>query len=240
MPPGSRTRFTATVTAPAPGTVTPTGGNVTFYANGNSLGSAALSGGTATLSTTVLPAGSDAITTTYGGDGLDFLGSSGNGVTVQVSGCTTGTSLNMSPATASYGGNLTLAATLLSGNTPLANDTITFSLRGNSVGSAVTNANGVATLGNISLTGYNAGNYASYLTANFAGGGGYACSAVAANLAVTADATVTALAPPRFPSPPGSRKRSPPPSRRPRRERSPPPAATSPSMPTETPSARRH
>ena len=48
---------------------------------------------------------------------------------------TTGTTLSMSsPAMAPYGGNLTLSATLLSGNTPLANDTITFSLYGNSVG----------------------------------------------------------------------------------------------------------
>jgi subtilase family serine protease len=62
---GTSVTFTATVT-PAP-TIA---GNVSFYNNGSGtpLGTASLSGGTATFSTTALPAGTDNVTATYNGN----------------------------------------------------------------------------------------------------------------------------------------------------------------------------
>ena len=60
---GQTVTFTAAVT---PSTAT---GTVTFSDNGKSLGSAALSGGTAKLSTSTLSAGVHPITATYNGDG---------------------------------------------------------------------------------------------------------------------------------------------------------------------------
>ena len=71
--------FTATVTANAPGSGTPTG-TVDFYDTTTSTdltpGGVALSSGTATFSTTSLAAGSHTIKATYSGDG-NFLTSNG-------------------------------------------------------------------------------------------------------------------------------------------------------------------
>ncbi|HEY4356624.1 MAG TPA: Ig-like domain repeat protein [Acidobacteriaceae bacterium] len=61
---GNSVIFTATLTSTVG---TPTG-TVTFYSGATSLGSSALSGGIATLTTTALPVGSDSITAVYGGD----------------------------------------------------------------------------------------------------------------------------------------------------------------------------
>lgn len=61
---GASVTFTSTVT---PASVT---GNVDFYNNSSTLlGVAATSGGTATFTTTALPAGTDLVTASYGGDG---------------------------------------------------------------------------------------------------------------------------------------------------------------------------
>ncbi len=43
-------------------------GSVSFYINGTLLGAASVSGGTASLTTTALPVGSDTVTATYAGD----------------------------------------------------------------------------------------------------------------------------------------------------------------------------
>jgi len=59
--------LTATVAPVSPGAGAPTG-TVTFYKNGTSIGSAALSAGVATLSGVVLTTGSYTLTATYGGD----------------------------------------------------------------------------------------------------------------------------------------------------------------------------
>ncbi|MES2390975.1 MAG: Ig-like domain repeat protein [Acidobacteriota bacterium] len=58
-------------------------GQVTFLANNVAVGTATLAGGVATLVTTVLPAGTDAITAVYSGD-TNFTGSSATAVTVTV------------------------------------------------------------------------------------------------------------------------------------------------------------
>jgi hypothetical protein len=70
---GQSVTFTATVTSSTSGTPT---GAVIFKAGTKALGSATLSGGKASISTTALAAGSDTITATYNGS-ANFTGSSG-------------------------------------------------------------------------------------------------------------------------------------------------------------------
>ncbi len=64
---GQTVTLTAPVAVQAPGGGTPTG-TVTFYDNGQSLGTGTLTGGVAELTTTTLPVGSDALTAVYGGN----------------------------------------------------------------------------------------------------------------------------------------------------------------------------
>ncbi|MEP0806095.1 MAG: hypothetical protein HRF47_11425, partial [Chloroflexota bacterium] len=81
--------------------------------------------------------------------------------------------LTVSSATGTYGGTVTLSASLESYGTALSGKTINFTLNGSSVGSAVTDAGGVATLNSVSLAGINAGTYpggaGSGVGASFAG-----------------------------------------------------------------------
>jgi hypothetical protein len=72
---GQSATFTATISAVAPGTGTPTG-TVSFLDGGNPIGSGPLVGGVAQFSTSTLAAGNHTITTSYAGDG-SFLGSTG-------------------------------------------------------------------------------------------------------------------------------------------------------------------
>jgi hypothetical protein len=96
------------------------------------------------------------------------------------------TSLNISPATGIYGGTTTLTATLTAGGSPLAGKPVTFKLNGvNFSGNAVTtDANGVATIPNVSLSGLNAGTYANYVSAKFASDSSYAGTSGSNNLIV--------------------------------------------------------
>ena len=64
---GNSVTFSATVSVQGAGQGTPTG-TVTFTDNGSLLGTILLSSGSAGLTTSNLPAGSDAITATYSGD----------------------------------------------------------------------------------------------------------------------------------------------------------------------------
>ncbi|HEX8117203.1 MAG TPA: carboxypeptidase regulatory-like domain-containing protein, partial [Pyrinomonadaceae bacterium] len=86
------------------------------------------------------------------------------------------TSLNIAPATGTYGATTTLTATLTSGGSPLAGKPVTFKLNGaNFAGNtATTDASGVATISNVSLSGLNAGTYANYVSAKFASDASYA------------------------------------------------------------------
>ena len=99
---GQAVTLTATVTANAPGAPTPTG-SVDFFdtTTGKDLGSATLSSGSATLSTSALPVGTQTITVTYGGDGdslrsttsLTVTVSSGSAPAVSTADATTATGL---------------------------------------------------------------------------------------------------------------------------------------------------
>jgi hypothetical protein len=70
---GQSVTFTATVSAVAPGTGTPTG-TVTFFDGGSAIGTGTLNSGVATFATSALVAGNNTITTSYSGDGT-FNGS---------------------------------------------------------------------------------------------------------------------------------------------------------------------
>ena len=81
-----------------------------------------------------------------------------------------------------YGAHATLTATLVSaGGTP-ADQIVTFSVNGSQVGSATTDAHGVATLSAVSLAGMNAGNYP--VSASFAGSDLYLSSSAQGVLTV--------------------------------------------------------
>ncbi len=80
---GQSVTFTATLAAVSPGAGMPSG-IVTFYDNGSTmLGTGALSGGIAMLTTTTVPVGSNSITAVYGGD-TDFTTSTSNALTQTV------------------------------------------------------------------------------------------------------------------------------------------------------------
>jgi hypothetical protein len=102
-----------------------------------------------------------------------------------------GSSLSVSAASGTYGGNTNLSATLTSGGSRLANQTVTFTLGGSSVGPATTNASGVATLSNASLAGINAGTYSGG-GASFSGDTNYSSSnGTAGRTVAKADQTIT-------------------------------------------------
>jgi hypothetical protein len=113
-------------------------------------------------------------------------------VTVSPAG-TTSTTLTEGASSAAFGGTTSLTATLLSSGVGVPSETIAFSLDGSSVGSATTNANGVATLTGVSLAGLNVGTYSSYLAASFAGNSSYGASNAEANLSVLPDPTTVGL-----------------------------------------------
>ncbi len=81
-------------------------------------------------------------------------------------------SLAVAPATATYGGSTTLSATLSRSGAPIADAEIMFSLNGMGVGSAMTGADGIATLAGVSVDGINVGSYPGAIEASFAGGAG--------------------------------------------------------------------
>ncbi len=92
-----------------------------------------------------------------------------------------------------YGGTATLTATLSVGGSGLAGKSVAFTLSGNPVGSASTNAGGVATLAGVSLSGVNAGTYAGVVGAAFAGDANFTAAGGTGALSVSKAATTTAV-----------------------------------------------
>ena len=84
---GQAVTITATVTANAPGSGTPTG-TVTFVdaTTGDTVGTATLSGGTASVTVSDLPPGAQTIVASYGGDSNFLAGATATGATVTVLG----------------------------------------------------------------------------------------------------------------------------------------------------------
>jgi hypothetical protein len=106
---GQSVSLVAVVTAT--GTPAVPTGTVTFSTNGNSLGSAALVAGTATLPVTTLPIGANSLTAAFAGDG-DLIGSTSGAVAHTVSKAATGVGVASSLPTPVHGQPLTLTATV--------------------------------------------------------------------------------------------------------------------------------
>ncbi|HEX4796685.1 MAG TPA: PKD domain-containing protein [Humisphaera sp.] len=114
---------------------------------------------------------------------LDSSGLSGSATThVTVKNVITPTSLAAASASGTYGGQTTLSATLSAAGTGIAGKLVTFQLNGAAVGTAATNASGVATLPAVSLVGLNAGQVG--ITALFAGDAQYASTNGTATLTI--------------------------------------------------------
>ena len=100
-----------------------------------------------------------------------------------------------------YAGTATLTATLTASGLPLPGKTITFTLNEGgtvkTVGTATTDANGVATLTGVSLAGFYAGTYPGAVGASFAGDSTYATSNASGTLVVSVPArpAVTGVSP---------------------------------------------
>ena len=109
---GQPVTFTATVSAVAPGSGTPTG-TVTFLDGGSPIGSGTLIGGVATFTTSALAPGSHTITTNYGGDG-NFNGSTGSltGNPQVITQASTTTTVTSSAGTITLGNTVTFTATV--------------------------------------------------------------------------------------------------------------------------------
>jgi hypothetical protein len=113
---------------------------------------------------------------------------SGNGVAAA--------GLVVNSATGIYSGSATLVATLTSGGSGISGKPIQFSLNGTSVGSATTDASGVATLSDVSLSGINASTYPSGVGASFAGDASYGASNGTGSLTIAkAGSTTTVTCP---------------------------------------------
>jgi uncharacterized repeat protein (TIGR03803 family) len=135
---GEAVTFTAVVSggAGAP----PDGESVTFKHGTTVLGTGALSGGSASLTTSALPVGGSAIKAVYGGDVL-FSGSTSNTVKQVVKKVTTATTLTSSPNPSTYGQAVTFTAV------------VTSSLGAPPDGESVTFKEGTTVLGTGSLSG---------------------------------------------------------------------------------------
>ena len=132
--PNSSITLTASVFGTSPS------GSVSFAANGNSLGTEAVTNGTATLQTSFANAGSYAVTATYSGDSNNTASTSA-ATAVTISPAVSATTLQ-APSGGNVNGQITLKATV-SGDSPTGS--VSFSAGSTSLGTA-TLTSGVATL----------------------------------------------------------------------------------------------
>jgi hypothetical protein len=180
---GQPVTFTATVTPVLLGSGTPTG-TVTFTISGGPTLTAPLNGvGQASVTTSVLTEGPHVVVATYSATGC-FTGSISAPLTQNVGPVTVpieGTTLTAAPATIRVRTNGTFVIPVLSatlthtvGGAPIPGRTITFTANPSTgpvtLGTAVTNAGGVATLTNVPVSSTLI--TASFYTATFAGAPG--------------------------------------------------------------------
>ena len=99
------------------------------------------------------------------------------------------TTLSSISGTGAYSGTATVSATLTAGGSPLTGKTVAFTWNVGgtmtSLGSATTNASGIATLAGIKLAGVNAGTYVGAVAASFAGDDSHNASVGSGNLIIT-------------------------------------------------------
>jgi hypothetical protein len=191
--------FTVTVTAEdqygnvtgVPGALA-VGGTQAFSGIGNSYPSTSLAGGVLTIpGVTANSAGNQTLTFTDSADSLPA-----QSLTINVSEQKL-TALSAVAGTGSYGATATLTATLMQGTTPLAVKPVGFTLTVNgtttNVGTATTNANGVATLSGVSLTGLGAGTLSGAIGVRFAGDTNDASTIASGNLTINAASATLAF-----------------------------------------------
>jgi hypothetical protein len=174
---------TATLTATLKSSATSqalSGQNVSFTLDGTSVGTATTdSNGVATLSGVTT---TDAAGTHTGVVEASFAGNSGHGAATNATGDLTvsksDTTLGTVSGAASFGGTATLTATLTSSTTShgISGETVTFTLDGTSVGTAMTNSSGVATLTGVA-TSDPVGTHTGVVVASFAGDSNYNAAA---------------------------------------------------------------
>ncbi len=144
---GQNVTLTATVSANAPGSGTPTG-TVTFFDGTTSIGSATLAGGTATIVDASLIATIHSLSIQYSGD-VDFKGGSSASIPQAVSPDTTNATLVSSANPSVFGQAVTLTATVAPGDpgpgSGYPTGTVTFD-DGSSVLGSASLANGVASI----------------------------------------------------------------------------------------------
>ena len=193
---GQSVTFTATVNAVAPASGTPTG-SVTFLDGSITLGTATLSsGGKATLTTKVLPAGSDTITAVYSGDS-NFTTSTSTALTQTVYQDATTTTVVSSASPSVYGQSVTFKATVNAvapgSGTPTGSVTFTFTFLDGSTtqDTAPLNSGGKATFTTKALP--VGGSYT--ITAVYGGDSNFTTStSTALTQTVNQDATTTTVA----------------------------------------------
>jgi hypothetical protein len=165
------------VVAKTSGGGTPTG-TVTFFANGKTLTSVALSGGVASFSasTSGYPIGSYTITAKYNGDSTDMTSSS-SAVTLKIEAASK-TVLTVSPNPVTSGASTTLTATVTpASGSGIPTGTVSFIANGSTLTTVTLNGSGVATV-TTPTTGYPKGSYS--VKATYNGGATYAASTSAA------------------------------------------------------------
>jgi hypothetical protein len=184
---GQAVTFTARVSSNAG---TPPNGESIIFKNGSAvLGTAPLSGGSASLTTSSLPAGADTITATYGGDS-NFAASTSPGLRQVVNSpakSATSTLLVSSLNPSIYGQSVTWKASVTTTGSVPPTGTVNFTWDGYSIGTATLNASGVA-----SLTKSNLNVYTYPLTAVYSGDANSAGSTSAVVNQVVKEATSTA------------------------------------------------
>ena len=145
---GQPVTFTATVSAVTPGTGTPTG-TVTFMDGSTSLSTGGLGNGTATFSTSSLPAALHNIAAVYGGD-TNFTGGTAATLVQQVQ-YPTSAGLVSSATSVTFGTVVTFTATITDTTTPAGN--VTFLDGANPLAVSPLDSSGTATFSTSSLPG---------------------------------------------------------------------------------------
>jgi hypothetical protein len=161
---------------------------VEFTLNGTAVGSVNTnSSGVATLTGVATSAGvgteTGAVLASFAGDTNYNAAANTTGDLVVSKAETTLTSVG---GTAQFGGTATLVATLTTGNTiePIVGETVSFTLGGTAVGTAVTNSSGIATLTGVATT-EGVGTDAGAVAATFAGDSNYTTSTATGDLVVS-------------------------------------------------------
>ncbi len=140
-----------TLTATVSSTTSVPGGTVQFLVGQSVVGTATLSGGVATLVTTLLPAGSDSITAAYVGDANDAASVS-KPIVVAITLSTSTLNITAAPAVVLSGTTSTLTAILSAPISANYGGTVTFYSGSTSLGVATVSSSGVASIVTPALT----------------------------------------------------------------------------------------